>query len=118
MRVRLMTLAADEIKLTGLQPAHSKHVESRAEGTIPQAVFANPKLPGPVIDRDFHDCEAGVLDERGNETVHALERNEGRSKEHTSEIQSLMRISYAVCSLKKKKTNSRHLDSKSRQNPN
>src|SRR3546814_4647383 len=27
----------------------------------------------------------------------------GRSEEHTSELQSLMRISYAVCSLKKKK---------------
>src|SRR3546814_2993878 len=27
----------------------------------------------------------------------------GRSEEHTSEIQSLMRISYAVCGLKKKK---------------
>src|SRR3546814_9766780 len=27
----------------------------------------------------------------------------GRSEEHTSELQSLMRISYAVCCLKKKK---------------
>src|SRR3546814_6961195 len=31
--------------------------------------------------------------------------NEGRSEEHTSELQSLMRISYAVFCLKKKKTN-------------
>src|SRR3546814_9541993 len=31
---------------------------------------------------------------------------EGRSEEHTSELQSLMRISYAVFCLKKKKTNS------------
>src|SRR3546814_8643574 len=30
---------------------------------------------------------------------------EGRSEEHTSELQSLMRISYAVFCLKKKKTN-------------
>src|SRR3546814_6172173 len=29
---------------------------------------------------------------------------ESRSEEHTSELQSLMRISYAVCCLKKKKT--------------
>src|SRR3546814_8785234 len=28
-----------------------------------------------------------------------------RSEEHTSELQSIMRISYAVCCLKKKKTN-------------
>src|SRR3546814_6207844 len=33
-----------------------------------------------------------------------LERPRGRSEEHTSELQSLMRISYAVFCLKKKKT--------------
>src|SRR3546814_5266573 len=31
----------------------------------------------------------------------------GRSEEHTSELQSLMRISYAVFCLKKKKTNTK-----------
>src|SRR3546814_5400422 len=31
-----------------------------------------------------------------------------RSEEHTSELQSLMRISYAVFCLKKKKTNKQH----------
>src|SRR3546814_7868626 len=31
--------------------------------------------------------------------------HDGRSEEHTSELQSLMRISYAVFCLKKKKTN-------------
>src|SRR3546814_6369249 len=35
------------------------------------------------------------------------ERFEGRSEEHTSELQSLMRISYAVFCLKKKQTLSR-----------
>src|SRR3546814_10538374 len=33
-----------------------------------------------------------------------VEAHEGRSEEHTSELQSLMRISYAVFCLKKKKT--------------
>src|SRR3546814_8169283 len=32
----------------------------------------------------------------------------GRSEEHTSELQSLMRISYAVFCLKKKKNKTRH----------
>src|SRR3546814_5858240 len=32
----------------------------------------------------------------------------GRSEEHTSELQSLMRISYAVFCLKKKKNNTNH----------
>src|SRR3546814_9717574 len=36
--------------------------------------------------------------------------DDDRSEEHTSELQSLMRISYAVCSLKKKhKTHSNYL---------
>src|SRR3546814_9049389 len=34
-----------------------------------------------------------------------LRRDAGRSEEHTSELQSLMRISYAVFCLKKKTTN-------------
>src|SRR3546814_674772 len=34
---------------------------------------------------------------------HTLAQNRGRSEEHTSELQSLMRISYAVFCLKKKK---------------
>src|SRR3546814_1435056 len=38
-----------------------------------------------------------------------------RSEEHTSELQSLMRISYAVFCLKKKKKNARQLSRKSRQ---
>src|SRR3546814_5241575 len=33
----------------------------------------------------------------------------GRSEEHTSELQSLMRISYAVFCLKKKKTTTLHI---------
>src|SRR3546814_7622378 len=33
----------------------------------------------------------------------SISQGTGRSEEHTSELQSLMRISYAVCSLKKKK---------------
>src|SRR3546814_12469129 len=38
-------------------------------------------------------------------------RPQGRSEEHTSELQSLMRISYAVFCLKKKTTNtSKHTD--------
>src|SRR3546814_9478655 len=36
---------------------------------------------------------------------HTTSSNRSRSEEHTSELQSLMRISYAVFCLKKKKTN-------------
>src|SRR3546814_7615008 len=37
--------------------------------------------------------------------LHRVDEGELRSEEHTSELQSLMRISYAVFCLKKKKTN-------------
>src|SRR3546814_6031615 len=39
-----------------------------------------------------------------------LAREEARSEEHTSELQSLMRISYAVFCLKKKKKTNRNKD--------
>src|SRR3546814_5015334 len=47
-----------------------------------------------------------VADQRSDETVAAMligHESHKRSEEHTSELQSLMRISYAVFCLKKKK---------------
>src|SRR3546814_4613842 len=43
-------------------------------------------------------CVLGMLDHKGNRRRH-------RSEEHTSELQSLMRISYAVFCLKQKNIN-------------
>src|SRR3546814_3059645 len=56
----------------------------------------------------FTDVEGGDLLPEGREPIRAdffrLERNASeRSEEHTSELQSLMRISYDVFCLKKKK---------------
>src|SRR3546814_10840082 len=51
--------------------------------------------------------QADALEVRRQGVVDAAERLEGlddRSEEHTSELQSLLRISYAVICLKKKKT--------------
>src|SRR3546814_1659883 len=48
--------------------------------------------------RRVHDLPAGQTDC----TLAVLSRNQRRSEEHTSELQSLMRISYAVFCLKKK----------------
>src|SRR3546814_9587491 len=44
-----------------------------------------------------HCCDGGR-----NSGVYMVWRTQGRSEEHTSELQSLMRISYAVFCLKKK----------------
>src|SRR3546814_5379018 len=58
-------------------------------------------LRQPVLDAIFaaYDC---IRDERP-ECGDKLESIQRRSEEHTSELQSLMRISYAVFCLKKKK---------------
>src|SRR3546814_7170838 len=45
-----------------------------------------------------HRAAPGEAEDRGGQYGHAV-----RSEEHTSELQSLMRISYAVFCLKKKK---------------
>src|SRR3546814_8085879 len=64
---------------------------------------------GPVCRRRRHRRPYRRLCRRGR-----LPEQPGRSEEHTSELQSLMRISYAVFCLKKKKqdkvqmTNHRH----------
>src|SRR3546814_10856782 len=68
-----------------------------------------------ALQRDGVDLhlQAGVLG--GGEAVHHLvelapagDRLELRSEEHTSELQSLMRISYAVFCLKKNKKQQQH----------
>src|SRR3546814_10353618 len=52
------------------------------------------------------DVEIGEAQEqrrRDGQREEQPQRGERRSEEHTSELQSLMRIAYAVCCLKKKK---------------
>src|SRR3546814_3506686 len=60
-----------------------------------QVAFMKPE----VLDRNVLVI---TFDETG--LVEGTQHYEMRSEEHTSELQSLMRISYAVCCLKKKNT--------------
>src|SRR3546814_10758291 len=50
----------------------------------------------------------GVLREAPRQPAHRARAAAARSEEHTSELQSLMRISYAVFCLKKKQNKSNH----------
>src|SRR3546814_9185856 len=67
-------------------------------------------------DRDAQIGEQGAVeDDIGLDMADALARRHGsgpayRSEEHTSELQSLMRISYAVFCLKKKTKNKNTLN--------
>src|SRR3546814_3672581 len=60
-----------------------------------------------AIDRDAHrEQQDGIIDRHSPHVTGVLPdalRSLSRSEEHTSELQSLMRISYAVFCLKKKK---------------
>src|SRR3546814_8208141 len=63
-----------------------------------------PEGPGAVLEAALQ--RSGYLQElEAEHTVESQGRIENRSEEHTSELQSLMRISYAVFCLKKKKKN-------------
>src|SRR3546814_6519793 len=81
----------------------------------PDAQFATAVVLGPERDVRAVSSPDGqwILFSRGNQIMRAPRRggppetvmestNELRSEEHTSELQSLMRISYAVFCLKKK----------------
>src|SRR3546814_2420595 len=61
-----------------------------------------PALPsGQRADRTDHDGHVGDRRRRKLPLPAAAPAAQGRSEEHTSELQSLMRISYAVFCLKK-----------------
>src|SRR3546814_10470431 len=70
-------------------------VRSGAEGGL-QAVRGRSPLPGPATPAPHRACAAA--DDTGGARRHR--RGHERSEEHTSELQSLMRISYAVFCLK------------------
>src|SRR3546814_8292328 len=76
-------------------PAAPEHARRR------RALAGEHLDPGDLIElRSEHRGHQIVDAERGID-----EGFDGRSEEHTSELQSLMRISYAVFCLKKKKQN-------------
>src|SRR3546814_6408948 len=86
------------------------HPDRAADGRVGAIAGAEAVMPGVhadlLADRTVHHQERRHHMRR---RLHAVEiegliaEREQRSEEHTSELQSLMRISYAVFCLKKKK---------------
>src|SRR3546814_4439705 len=111
-----------------LADAHAIVAGERAEAAL-EALADSAEFPFGAVAIDFaedhrgfgrsvfreviaHDFGAGLVVDRTDEGVRdlaealaALFTFVDRSEEHTSELQSLMRTSYAVFCLKKKKTN-------------
>src|SRR3546814_8328411 len=90
----------------------AKRTSHRLDPLLPFAAVAFPAAVTP--DRDRSD-DGRTTDGRAYEPrprslrcPRSWRPARPRSKEHTSELQSLMRISYAVFCLKKKKTKNSH----------
>src|SRR3546814_6979556 len=77
------------------------HLFERGSGDVHAHVYpATAQVTGEIALAAPQDVDAAVQAARA-----------ARSEEHTSELQSLMRISYAVFCLKKKKTQTKYLTS-------
>src|SRR3546814_8561099 len=76
--------------VAGVQPRCQRRVEPLTCGNVALLHRKRDGLPG------------------GDDRQRIADDGEGRTEEHTSELQSLMRISYAVFCLKKKKDKQKH----------
>src|SRR3546814_1228517 len=79
--------------LSGIEPANSCRIHIRQQapaigGAVDAQVMHQPEFAGRKLHVEFQPMRA---------------QPDTRSEEHTSELQSLMRISYAVLCLKKQK---------------
>src|SRR3546814_5639622 len=81
-------------------PAVDQDVPRRLESVQREASVGEM---GSRYDTDIFLRKEGLLDHARVESGEASNGDVDRSEEHTSELQSLMRISYAVCGLKKTK---------------
>src|SRR3546814_7149521 len=87
-------------------------IEAFKEGELDRDVIVVVRFQGPRANGmpELHKLtpQLGVLQDKGHRVALLTDgRMSGRSEEHTSELQSLMRISYAVFCLKKKRATAR-----------
>src|SRR3546814_7881403 len=100
------------VAITGPKPLHTDFSTERSIRTDARCQHAADKLivisrPTPISARTFGSFHYSARREVRIHQRADIKRRIGaarRSEEHTSELQSLMRISYAVFCLKKKKT--------------
>src|SRR3546814_10577848 len=81
---------------------------------IDQCVVGKANFRFPIQDQSTCKSRPLLFDVRRYPI--SLTSNKSRSEEHTSELQSLMRISYAVFCLKKKNTNNKKKNQSQDQN--
>src|SRR3546814_7057768 len=91
-----------------LRPAHGGVLRLHREEVIDVGRLARRQVG--LLDLDLADVEVDVGQVLVGELGEAVAGIVERSEEHTSELQSLMRISYAVLCLKKKKQTHKYTD--------
>src|SRR3546814_5897652 len=89
----------------------SKEAREKAQGELRKLKSMAPMSAEATVSRNYLDTMLSLpwgKKSKVKKDITAaqkiLDEDHYRSEEHTSELQSLMRISYAVFSLKKKKT--------------
>src|SRR3546814_4992723 len=102
---------SSDVCSSDLRDQQTRHLPGRAGNGRHPLSSHQRRVAQPPPDPRGLDGFGDVVDAQELDAgVHALHRQRertpeaGRSEEHTSELQSLMRISYAVFCLKKKKT--------------
>src|SRR3546814_2905122 len=88
-----------------LGPRRAGPVEHLAVHVLAEHIHGVGHLQQPCAPHLRQRGVAGALAQRVAHIAREHRASVRRSEEHTSELQSLMRISYAVFCLKKKKTN-------------
>src|SRR3546814_4687791 len=87
-------------------PEPDQHLEERHQRVLEKARAVSPQRRGDV-DRRRQEISRYLEEDNGKLPGGDQHQQKRRSEEHTSELQSLMRISYAVFCLKKKKNNNK-----------
>src|SRR3546814_9266740 len=82
------------------EPVEQRALDEDALGSEAHLTTVEEHRTHDAFDRGVEVC---IGEDDGAVLAAQFKRNIARSEEHTSELQSLMRISYAVCCLKKKK---------------
>src|SRR3546814_6284134 len=109
--LRRRELPLSEFRRDDAREGYNPDLADQRRGSGRQIWFGNGQAEAvqPKTLGEAGLCQGGTDDRgaRGEDRSRSSSAGE-RSEEHTSELQSLMRISYAVLCLKKKKTKHNH----------
>src|SRR3546814_2118959 len=105
--------ASSAVSFSTVNPGSGTHQPTPASASVSALRRCSSREPPcgigtKIAGRPMASRSAAVVAPARVITRCAARRRAPRSEEHTSELQSLMRISYAVFCLKKKKTNTTH----------